>query len=220
MKGNALALLVSAIMPTRGRPEMALLAVESFRRQDYTEKELLILDDTDNASFPFGWPEPIGVCHYRLQDRASIGAKRNALCELARGDIIVHWDSDDFSRFDRISHQVRLMEESGKAVIGYHSLLFYGPQPGRVTKYIGDRFYALGSSLCYRKSFWQENRFRDDSIGEDNHFVFGALNAYQLHAVDGESYLVARIHDGNTSKKDSSGYRNMRVEDLPAGFPG
>jgi hypothetical protein len=89
-----------------------------------------------------------------------------------------------------------------------------------VTKYIGDRFYALGSSLCYRKSFWQENRFRDDSIGEDNHFVFGALNAYQLHAVDGESYLVARIHDGNTSKKDSSGYRNMRVEDLPAGFPG
>ena len=44
-------MLISAIMPTRGRQAYAIDAVSCFRCQTYPDKELIILDDADNPSF-------------------------------------------------------------------------------------------------------------------------------------------------------------------------
>jgi glycosyltransferase involved in cell wall biosynthesis len=51
----------------------------------------------------------------------SIGAKRNLGCEAARGEIIAHWDDDDYSAPGRLEDQVRRILTSGKAVTGYNS---------------------------------------------------------------------------------------------------
>jgi len=214
-------MLVTAIMPTRGRPAFAEKALVSFLSQTWHEKELVIIDDADDPSFDVRkWPSSID--YHRRKPRVTIGQKRNWCCELARGDVIAHWDSDDWSAPDRIRVQVELMQESGKAVVGFHALTFFDVARNIAvvwdsTRQLRTADYALGSSLMYRRDWWKVHRFPHDDIGEDNTFVGAAVAAGQLFAVPGGDLLIARIHAGNTSPKDTDGMQRLK-EILPPGF--
>jgi glycosyltransferase involved in cell wall biosynthesis len=214
-------MLVSCILPTRGRQEWARQAVECFLSQDYPNRELIVLDDSKDPSFePGGFTDfPCDVLYQRSALR-NIGAKRNMCCELTRGDWICHFDSDDWSAPDRISRQLRLLEDAGKSLVAFHSLLFYGPESGRVTKFVGQPGSNLGSSYLFKKSWWQAHRFPVSKItGEDSQFVMAAKKAGELVSVDAERLMVARAHAGNTSRKNPSSYARMTLQDLPKGFP-
>jgi glycosyltransferase involved in cell wall biosynthesis len=217
--------LVSAIMPTRGRKEWAAQALKCFLDQTYPEKELIILDDMDDRSFDekigFMWPD---VRYFVFPgSRFNIPYKRNRCCEVAHGETIMHWDSDDWSAPDRMANQVSTLEESGRQVTGFHSMLFYEEHSGRCFKYLNDESYALGTSLTYLKSFWQSHPFNETlKDGEDNQFVKEAMRATQLVSVDAGQLMVARIHPNNTSPKDLGGTQTSYVpvprETLPEGF--
>lgn len=213
-------------MVTRGRTVWAAQALCAFLRQTYEPKNLFIVDDSDEPSFPDGVNHP-SVSHYLLPDRLSIPAKRNIACELADGEILCNWDSDDYSEPSRLADQVSRLEESGSAVTGYHSMLFYVEQSGQCVKYFNDRSYALGTSLCFLKSWWANHRFIGDpaqdnpSIGEDNMFVRAANNAQQLVSVDAGQLMVARVHPGNTCVKKlvlGTNWRAVTRDAIPKGF--
>jgi len=46
-----------------------------------------------------------------------VGAKRNLACDLANGDIIVHWDDDDWMADWRLSYQVEQLMRAEQGVI-------------------------------------------------------------------------------------------------------
>lgn len=210
--------LVTCIMPTRGRGPWAAQAVNSFLRQSYPNKQLLILDDADEPSFPEAVLLLQGVAYLRLDDRLNIPQKRNLLCRFAAGEIIAHFDSDDWSVPERIADQVERLDQTGVSVTGYHSILFTD-QDSRWGRYVGDVAYALGSSLCYYKKWWQRSPFDESkTIGEDNDFVYQARNAQQFISVEGPSMMVARVHPGNTSAKNVSDYRPVEPSMIPVGF--
>lgn len=217
--------LVSAIMPTRGRTQMAHLAIESFLSQTYQHKELIILDDALEPSFKYCTPILPCVWWHELSER-SIAKKRNACIRLANGNILIHWDSDDWSAPDRIADQVARLQQSGKGVTGYHSLLFYAA-PDRAFKYVGYDSRALGTSLCFTRQFWEAHPFREGeepgmpNVGEDNCFVRDAGKYGELITADGGELMVARVHDGNTGFKDVSrtnSYRPVPLSAIPKGF--
>lgn len=210
--------LVTAIMPTRGRSIWAALAVSSFMQQSYPNKQLLILDDADQPSFPEGTLLP-GVAYLRIDERLNIPQKRNILCRVAAGQIIAHWDSDDWSDTGRLEDQIRRLEESQCSVTGYSSILFCDQQ-SRWGRYVGDpSFYALGSSLCYRKSWWRDHQFDEARpINEDFDFVSRARHAGQFISVDGAGVMVARVHPGNTSPKNVDDYKAVDAATIPSGF--
>lgn len=231
---------VSAIMPTRGRQRLAAIAVISFLSQTYDNKELLILDDAEDPSFDgfrLGY-SPSQKIEYISYDgeRQTIAAKRNWLCDHARGDIIMHFDSDDWSSPDRMADQVARLTESGKALTGYNSMLFLNAYDDTAWKYHGhSQYYALGTSLAYRREWWASNPFpltrRVDQhtetaliVGEDNAMVNAAKRAGQIITVDADKRMVARIHDGNTCKKDCkvdlNGYsfKPVDMSELPKDF--
>lgn len=218
-------LLVSGIMPTRGRPELAAKALQCFLAQSYPTRELIILDDLDEPSFP-EFPESASLYENQVTyvrcERSSIPAKRNRCCALAAGEFIIHYDSDDHSAPERMADQVKRLEDSGKAVTGYNSLLFYYELLAKAYQYRGsDANYAVGTSLCYLKSWWESHPFDETKkIGEDNAFVFAAMTADRIVSVDGGNMMVARIHDGNTGKKHipSSGYSAVPLERIPPEF--
>lgn len=214
---------VAAMLITRGRQRWAEQALACFQSQTYEPKALLILDDADDPSFPTP-PDYHNVAHGLMEKRLTIPDKRNLAAEMAKSDYICHFDSDDHSEPTRISDQVRLLEESGRSVCGFHSLLFYEEQSGRAYKYVGDHQYSLGTSLMYLKSWHKDHPFRpghpDPNVGEDNAFVKEAREAGQLIAVDGGQLMVARTHQDNTSRRnsDSLEYRHVPLEALPRGF--
>ena len=182
-------------MPTRGRPQYAQRAIECFFSQTWPEKELVILDDADCPSFPIA---PAGVEYHRLNRRLSIGAKRNLCCSRANGNVIIHWDDDDYSVPERMADQVARLAESKCGLTGYHSMLFEDVDTGKRWKYRGHHFYALGTSFCYTRDFWMAHPFPDKQTGEDGYITSRVAG---ILAVDAGELLIATIHNGNTSEK-------------------
>jgi hypothetical protein len=218
---------VSAIMPARGRAELAAKTVECFFNQSYPDKELLIYDDDDCPAFRTGVKSPTypddriwhfwHSCVSAKKEALSIAAKRNWLCaRVPEENLIMHWDSDDWYSRDRMEHQVEMFRSSGKAVVGYHNLLFFDEDKKQGWKYWSHpNFFAVGTSLAFSPSWWKNNPFPLTRIvgtstvpllvGEDNVFVSAARRQRELFTVDGENHIVARIHSENTCKKDLNG---------------
>jgi len=81
--------LVSCIMPTKDRRPFAQRAIELFQRQDYPNRELVIVDDgKDRIADLVGGDDRIR--YVPLDRRLTLGAKRNLACQHARGSLIAH----------------------------------------------------------------------------------------------------------------------------------
>jgi glycosyltransferase involved in cell wall biosynthesis len=193
--------LVSCILPTRGRPRFLIEAVKNFLAQDYPRKELIVVDDEDA---PVGalLPEDERFVLVRTRGRLPLGEKRNVACARARGSLIAHFDDDDWYPPHRLSAQVRAMAERGAAVGGTSSLYFFDARGGRAWLYShpGARWVA-GSTLVYRRSFWEAHPFAPVSIGEDSRFLAGVTAADALVDLREQGLCVAMLHKGNTSPK-------------------
>jgi len=212
--------LVSAIMPTFNRRRFVPLAVDCFLNQTYRRKELLVLDDGESVEDLI--PHGASIRYLRSTKKRSHGRKANLGCRLARGEIVCHWDDDDWSAPTRIEEQVRGLVESRSSVTGYHSLFCFDERTGRAFEYRGPKGYACGSSLCYVKRYWQDHRFLPLQVGSDNIFAAGAASEGQLWATADGTQMVFRMHADNTSPKILSPdhYREVALACLPEGFAG
>jgi glycosyltransferase involved in cell wall biosynthesis len=206
--------MVSCIMPTRNRAAFLKSAIDCFLKQDYPNKELIILGDNDeihSIELCSSWP-----VRYVIDERKPIGPKRNACCELAQGEIICHYDDDDWSAPDRIAFQVEELQKTGKPVTGFATLYFWDTVAKVSRRYRSSvNGYVCGTTLCYLKSFWETHKFKDVDHGEDNDFVYPALN--QIAGSKDASHMVARIHDSHTSSKVGI-IGTVSNELLPVGF--
>jgi glycosyltransferase involved in cell wall biosynthesis len=96
--------IVACVMLVNGRPEMVRRAYRCFDAQTYSNK-VAILSENDGS-------QPIGTL-------------RNQANGTTSADIIVHWDSDDWSHPNRIAEQVALLQSSGAECVGYGQMMFY-----------------------------------------------------------------------------------------------
>lgn len=212
--------LVSAIMPTRGRQAWAQQALECFLAQTWPDKELVIVDDEDDPSFPAGVDRP-HVVHFYHTTRLPIPVKRNMAGRIALGEILMHFDSDDWSAPERMADQVQRLKDSGKAMTAYSAMLFYVEPNGPALKYHGLPEYGIGTSLCYRRSWWQNHPFNETLKDcEDNEAMRAAFRANQVTSTDAGALMVARVHSSNTSPKNiaAAQYRPVPLESIPEGF--
>src|SRR5690348_4458021 len=100
--------LVTCLCLTRNRREWLPQAIVCFQLQTYEHRELLIVADGDDVSDLV----PQEDSRIRLVcsgSRLTIGAKRNYGCAHACGEIIAHWDDDDYSAQQRLTEQVALL---------------------------------------------------------------------------------------------------------------
>jgi hypothetical protein len=114
--------------------------------------------------------------------------------------IIALWDDDDYSAPQRLEHQVHQLESTGKAVTGFNSMKFTdGVDWWEFTCGTG---LVLGTSLCFRKSWWEQHPFLPIQIGCEEAFTEEARLAGQLVESPDLNLMYATIHPGNTSKRD------------------
>jgi glycosyltransferase involved in cell wall biosynthesis len=200
--------LVSCIMPTYNRREFIPRAIEYFLRQDYEPKELIIVDD---GTDPIGdlVPQDDRLRYLRLNEKISVGAKRNRACEAARGDLIAHWDDDDWHAPQRLRYQIEALQREHADVCGINRLLFYDAINDRAWRYVYPaqrRFWLSGSSLLYTRSFWAAHRFANLNVGEDARFVWSGVRARMIALAD-PTFHVGLIHAHNVSpKRTNSAY--------------
>jgi len=186
-------ILVSCIMPTRGRREMAREALGCFLAQTYSPRELVIVDDIQDPSFDASVCTVPGVRWMPLIGHKTIGSKRNIACDQAKGDIVAHWDSDDLSAPGRLTDQVERLIKSGLDVSGYNEVEFFSAGGRWIYR---NPTWAVGSSLVYWRRFWHVNRFEPVMVGEDNAFIAHT----NVANAPSRGLLVARIHAGQTNR--------------------
>jgi hypothetical protein len=196
---------LSAIMPTADRRRFVPAAIAQFLAQRRDDAELVILDDGADpvADLIPGDPR---IRYVREEKRRVLGDKRNRLCELARGEIIAHWDDDDWYAPDRLARQLAAFEATGADIVGIDRVPFLADDGSEAWDYRwgGRKSWVCGGSMIYRRAYWERHRFPRLRAGEDTRFVFDARGAH-IHAMAEHDWLIARVHGGNTSAKRTRG---------------
>jgi len=196
--------LVSCIMPTSDRRHFVPRAIACFLAQDYPHLELIIVDD-GNEGIADVLPSDPRITYIRLRQRMSVGAKRNLACERARGDVIVHWDDDDWYPAGRVRLQVRALLDRNADVCGSSTLYYYDASRDHAFSYRYRRGcqWVAGNTLAYRREAWRKRPFADVQVGEDTRFVWAAGD--RLVDMCDPGLCVASIHTSNVSRKDTAG---------------
>jgi glycosyltransferase involved in cell wall biosynthesis len=195
--------LVSCIMPTADRRAFIPRALDCFLAQDYPHRELIILDDGNDSTADLIPVDP-RIRYIRSDTSRVLGAKRNECIELSRGDLIMHWDDDDWHAPTRISTQVRALLAQRADVCGLRRMLFIELPGGQVWLYDyprHERLWLIGGSLLYTRAFWERSPFPIVRSGEDTRFLFNQ-SLRSAAVLDDLNLYVATIHSGNTSPKD------------------
>lgn len=103
-------MLVSIIIPTYNRADRVLNAIESAQRQNYPEKQIIVVDDgsTDDTRQRI---EKIAGVEYFYQKNSQQAAARNTGLQNARGVYITTLDSDDVWENDFLSESIKCLEQ-------------------------------------------------------------------------------------------------------------
>ena len=217
---------VSIIVPTCNRSEYFPRLLKCFQQQTYVDCELLIYDDTPLPASFFDDRAEENVRYYHSPERLTIGEKRNFLIEQAQGEVIAHFDDDDYYAPQYIDFMVQLLGKdyalaklSGWFIYQVENRFFgywdtanddencYMVAPGQPVQPVflegkASSLTGFGFSYVYKKSVYEKVQYQAINFGEDNQFVTDCFEqGYQLHYADDPGGLVLHIiHLSNTSR--------------------
>ena len=187
-------------MPTCDRPDMTERAIRCWRAQTYENKHLVVLYSSIGAKRP---KDRAGIAYAMLPATGlPLGRLRNLANEMARGDILIHWDSDDWSHPLRIEEQVALLKSSGADAVGYNQMLFWNQNSEAWLYTAQNQRFALGTSLCYWRRSWERKPFNDrKTSGEDLEWQGGQVVEAVASVRGGmlDPRMIATIHGHNTA---------------------
>src|SRR5581483_3553978 len=236
---------VSIITPTRDRQHLLPAIWNCVRSQSEADFEWLVHDGSLQPAPMFNTIGDSRVCYIHEPSQMTIGAKRNALCQAAKGDIIVQFDDDDFYAPHYVARMLSFMTESGADFVklfGFflycrgsdtfaywdleydlpvhfllepNSPLRYGPAPG-----IGDDAqWGYGFSYVFRRAVLQAVPFPDRNHGEDHEFATAVVKRFRSAGMqDTDRLCLHVIHNANSSRAFPQ--RRLRRTMLAEMFPG
>jgi hypothetical protein len=103
-------MLVSFVIPTRGRVPLLLETLASVQAQSYADWEAVVVDDAgtesaESAVLALAANDP-RICYHRLPAPRGANHCRNLGARRARGELIVFLDSDDLVPAERLARQI------------------------------------------------------------------------------------------------------------------
>lgn len=221
---------VSVITPTYQREEYLPRLLHYFFSQSHEDKELLVLDDSPVPSpLLSGHPDP-RIRYFHSRERISIGEKRNRLIEASSGEIVAHFDDDDYYAPGYLERMLQHLDghdlvklsrwfvfsPSSDCVfywetdrqLQYHYCVQQGI-PTRVVctdhvnaDFAKDFLWGYGFSYVFRRALWPAARFEPLPFGSDKLFV-GLLQQQgrSLHCFpDEEGLALHYLHPQSTSR--------------------
>jgi glycosyltransferase involved in cell wall biosynthesis len=203
---------VSIITPTYNRRHFFRLAVNNFMSSRYPKDKLewIIVDDgTDKIKdliekTPELKNDP-RIKYFELDEKKSIGFKRNFCIEKASNEYIVCMDDDDYYPVNSVKSRILELLKSGKecitcSAIGCFEINKYVSMVNVPPHRLPFSHRISEASMAFKKTFWEEQKFNDNSKhSEAIEFLEGREN--KTIEISWEGVLVALLHNRNTSDK-------------------
>jgi glycosyltransferase involved in cell wall biosynthesis len=218
---------VSIITPTYNRPYFLRQLMSCFLDQTYQPIEWLIFDDSPVKDSFFSSLKDTSIRYFWTDERITVGEKRNHLIERSEGEIIVHFDDDDYYAPSYVSERIAKMKAVGADASLLNGFFVCQLKQGQYGFYLTDikqgpayRFSKQGISavsleeqnmplihLCYgfayvyKRTVGIKIRFPDSNIFEDRAFLLQAIEQFKVFAHSDEAIIT--IH--STHHHSSSG---------------
>lgn len=202
---------ISIVTPTYNRRNMVKLMMLNYKIMSYPldKREWIIIDDGEEKILDLLPPDSerwkMNIKYFSIENKMNIGKKRNLGVEKATNDIILFMDDDDFYPPDSARIRVSSLINTNKDCVGCSTIGCF-----HITKMISiinvpphklgleDRLSE--ATLCFKKSFWEETKFNDDSIGAEAREFISNRND-KFGEINWENVIVSLLHSKNTSTK-------------------
>ncbi len=218
--------LVSVIIPTYNRDWIVAEAIDSVLAQDFSDYELIVVDDGSND----GTPKILAAYGDRItvlrQPNRGVSAARNRGIAAAAGHLMAFLDSDDLWLPQKLSTQVNFFAEHPEAVIcqteerWIRNGVRVNPKK-RHLKFSGmifERSLALclvsPSAVMIKKSLFDTVGLFDENLPacEDYDLWLRVSCRYPVHLIDTELIIKRGGHEDQLSK--AAGLDKYRIQSL------
>ncbi len=199
--------LISCLMVTANRADIARVAIECFKEQTWLNRELVIIDDgeEDYSDLIASFDCADLVRYIKLQPanpRLSLGELRNLSIEEARGEWCVQWDDDEWYHPERLAIQLNaaVQADVGASALKW-TLMHVKDDSDQSLTFRGDSGIATPGTLMFRKG---DERYPHLARNEDGIFLRDVKDNHGLVVLDENySHLFIRVfHGSNTWEKD------------------
>jgi glycosyltransferase involved in cell wall biosynthesis len=142
------------------------------------------------------------LTYVRLEEKISLGKKRNLMNEKATGEIIVYMDDDDYYPPDRVSHAVEtLMKNPHVNIVGSSIMHIYFKEIDKIYQFgpYGPT-HATAATFAFRKKLLNECSYDETHcLAEEKHF----LKEWKIPLVqlDTMKTILVFSHNQNTFDK-------------------
>jgi glycosyltransferase involved in cell wall biosynthesis len=240
---------VSIITPTCRR-ERFLSALARCVAQQQVDWEWLVLDDSPapNARMQELAAGDARIRYMHSSTRLTIGAKRGRLVAAARGELIAHFDDDDYYAPHYLADMTRLLTGRDADLVKLSAFFLYAPQadllgymdlhapdgpqympvaakvsriePSAVMPIGSDFVLCYGFSYLYRRALAASAQFADVDLGEDDHFIRAVVKAgRRVETVDDVRQSCLHVVHPNSTSRCFARYQ-LPTFLLPQLFPG
>lgn len=197
---------VTILTPTN-RPECLAQCAKYVARQTYPKEKLewVIVNSCQKA--PLVEPDAfeLGMTVHTVSYVGPVGHLRNMGLQISSGELVVHFDDDDWHAPDRIEKQVApfLVRPHVELVCtdDFHMGFFdTSPVVGTHSPAWGLELFSSGGTFMYRRKAWQKRPFVAMPTGEDYLFAraIRAANAQAAVNLRDPSLFICVRHGQNT----------------------
>jgi len=197
---------VSIVCVTRDRRVFMPIMKYSYMIQSYPEEklELIIVDDGDDPieDTLIGLPN---VVYVRLDEKKTIGEKRNIGISKAMYDIVTFMDDDDVYPNNSVLERTAMMLKTPSKecafctvipcydIVKYSSFMNAPPIRLPMSQRISE------ATLIFTKKFWEERKFGDTQVAEGDAFIRG--REHMCRELSPQEVIVSLVHPKNTSSR-------------------
>ena len=194
---------VSVCTPTFNRRPFIKHLITCFNEQDYPKDrmEWIIVDDGSDKIEDLVNDIP-QIKYIKLDEKVSLGKKRNIMHSYANGEIIVYMDDDDYYPPERVSHAVKMLQSHPSALCaGSSEIYIYFKHLNKIFQF-GPyaKNHATAGTFAFKKKLLKDTQYNDDAaLAEEKDF----LKNYTVPFVqlDPMKVILVFSHEHNTFDK-------------------
>ncbi|WP_201008893.1 glycosyltransferase family 2 protein [Paenibacillus glycanilyticus] len=194
------------IITSTMRPQLINQLFQNYARQDWENKELIIIVNKDRAglqqyqnkakSFP-------NVRVYRMPESSNLGACLNYAASLAKYDYIAKFDDDDYYGPNYISEAMVMFQTSKADIVGKLDIYYFFPHRSTLMlRKRGASWYSpvskvAGATIMFHKGVLEKVSFNTKvRQGSDARFIKGALNSkFRVYTTSPYNFAALRRAD-------------------------
>ena len=199
---------VSVLTPTYNRRKFIPSLIQCYRSQDYPKDrmEWILLDDGQEPSkdlFDTLAADIPNIHYIHTTKKENIGVKRNVLNQLAKGDILVSMDDDDWYHPERVSHVVKKFQINPTInLAGSSEIYMYYSDTEDIYKLgpYGPR-HATNGTLAVQSSYAKTHTYDEYvTFAEERSFLDEYI--HPMIQLDPLKVMLVMSHSENTFEKD------------------